>query len=172
MRTVPDAPAAPAAPDWQWCGFPQLSGNDVHALLGLRQEVFIIEQQCIFADIDGLDQQSHHLLGWQVAHGERRLAAYLRVLAPGAKYAACSIGRVVTAPAARGTGMGRLLMAEGLRRSAALYPGLPIRIGAQQRLTDFYASFGFTVASAPYDEDAIMHVEMLHAGGWVPTGMA
>ena len=157
---------------WQWCTFAQLSGSDVYALLGLRQDVFIIEQQCFFADIDGFDQQSHHLLGWQVADNERPLVAYLRVLPPGAKYDECSIGRVVTAPAARGTGIGRLLVAEGLRRSGALYPEQPIRIGAQQRLTDFYASFGFAVASAPYDEDAIMHVEMLHVVPRQETDMA
>lgn len=162
----------PTALEWQWGSFAQLSGSDVYALLGLRQDVFIIEQQCLFADADGFDQQSHHLLGWQVADGERRLAACLRLLPPGAKYAECSIGRVVTAAAARGTGLGRLLMAEGLRRSDKQYPGQPIRIGAQQRLTDFYASFGFVVASAPYDEDAIMHVEMLHVVHQQETGMA
>ncbi len=149
---------------WQWRHFHDLGATDVYALLALRQEVFVVEQQCIFPDIDWHDQQAHHLLGWRV-RGEDDdtplLAAYLRCLPPGEKYAECSIGRVVTSPAARGTGQGRLLVAEGLARLDTLWPGQAVRIGAQMHLAGFYAHFGFVTASAPYDEDNIMHVEML-----------
>ena len=149
---------------WQWSAFDELRAADVYALLSLRQEVFVVEQQCIFPDIDWHDQNAHHLLGWQsdaAAPDGRRLAAYLRCLPPGEKFAECSIGRVVTSPAARGTGLGRLLVAQGLARLEGLYPGQPARIGAQLHLERFYGSFGFVAASAPYDEDNIMHVEML-----------
>ena len=136
----------------------------MYALLALRQEVFVVEQACIFPDIDWHDQAAFHLLGWRRDGAEVVLAAYLRCLPPGQKFAQYSIGRVVTAPAVRGTGVGRLLVAEGLRRAEALYPGQPVRIGAQLHLARFYGSFGFEVASAPYEEDRIMHVDMLRPG--------
>ena len=165
-RTVtPMAPDAPATPSlhWQWCAFDELATADLYAVLALRQAVFVIEQACVFPDIDWHDQQACHLLGWQAggAGSERFLAAYLRCLPPGIKFAECAIGRVVTAPAVRGSGIGRLLVAEGLRRAESLYPAQPIRIGAQMHLERFYAGFGFDAASAPYDEDDIMHIEML-----------
>ena len=92
------------------------------------------------------------------------LGAYVRVFGPGVKYAEASIGRVVTNPDARRTGLGRTLMAEALRRCAELAPGAPVRIGAQRYLEGFYASLGFVTSSAPYHEDGIEHVEMVRAG--------
>ena len=83
------------------------------------------------------------------------------MLAPGAKYDEMSIGRVITTPAARGTGAGRALIDQGILQAEALYPGHRIRIGAQQYLERFYGSFGFETVSAPYDEDGIMHIDML-----------
>ena len=149
---------------WQWASFDALSAADVYAMLALRQEVFIVEQECVFPDIDWRDQAAYHLLAWQLHDGARLLAGYLRILAPGVKFVECAIGRVVSAPALRGTGVGRQLLAQGLRHAELLYPGQPMRIGAQLHLADFYAGFGFRTASAPYDEDHIMHVEMLRDG--------
>ena len=111
--------------------------------------------------MDGYDQAAWHLLGWRVIDGKRQLAASLRVIAPGVKYTEMSLGRVLSTPAARGTGVGRELLVEGIARAEQLYPGHRIRIGAQQYLEAFYASFGFKTVSEPYDEDGIMHVEML-----------
>lgn len=147
--------------DWQWRAFEQLHGAHVYHMLALRQEVFVLEQRCLYPDIDGYDLAAHHLLGWQMVGGQRRLAASLRVLAPGAKYTEMSLGRVLSAPFARRTGIGRALLAEGIARAVQLHPGHDIRIGAQQYLERFYQSFGFETVSAPYDEDGIMHVEML-----------
>ena len=147
--------------DWQFSSFKDLGPADLYEVLAQRQDVFILEQTCLYPDIDGLDPQAHHLLGWRSVDGQRRLAAYLRVLAPGVKYDEMSIGRVITTKAARGSGAGRLLLAEGIARAEALYPGHRIRIGAQQYLEAFYGSFGFNTVSEPYDEDGIMHVEML-----------
>ena len=90
------------------------------------------------------------------------LACYLRLIDPGRKFAEPSIGRVLTTAPYRGTGLGRVLMHEGLARAALVYPGQPIRIAAQQRLEAFYASLGFRTDSAPFQEDGIPHVEMLH----------
>ena len=145
---------------WRFASFAELTSREVHDLLRLRAEVFVVEQACAFQDVDGADPASWHLLGFR---GDE-LVAYSRLLPAGVKFAEASIGRVVTAPALRGTGCGRELMREALRRADTLWPGQPIRIGAQQRLERFYEDFGFAQASAPYDEDGIMHIEMLRLG--------
>jgi ElaA protein len=147
--------------EWQWRSFAELTNAELYEVLALRQQVFILEQQCFYNDFDGFDQAAHHLLGWRTVDGKRELAAYLRCLAPGAKYDEMSLGRVITSQAARGTGAGRELLVQGIAHAECLHPGHPIRIGAQQYLEHFYASFGFETVSAPYDEDGIMHVEML-----------
>ena len=147
--------------EWQWSGFADLTALAVHEMLALRQQVFVLEQKCLYADIDGLDPAAHHLLGWKTVAGKRELAATLRCLAPGAKYGEMSLGRVVTSPSARGTGLGRELVAQGIACAERLHPGHAIRIGAQAHLEAFYAGFGFRTVSAPYDEDGIPHIDML-----------
>ena len=147
--------------DWQFSPFNDLSPADLYEVLAQRQNVFILEQTCLYPDIDGLDPVAHHLLGWRTVEGKRQLAAYLRVLGPGVKYPEMSLGRVITTQAARGSGAGRALLARGIECAEALYPGHRIRIGAQQYLERFYQGFGFETVSAPYDEDGIMHVDML-----------
>ena len=149
--------------EWQWRSFAELSSHDLYAVLAQRQHVFVLEQQCLYNDFDGLDLASHHLLGWRTIDGKRCLAAYLRCLAPGAKYTEMSLGRVLTTKAARGAGIGRALLTQGIEHAERQHPGHPIKIGAQQYLEAFYASFGFVTISAPYDEDAILHVDMLRA---------
>ena len=159
------APVTPSSIEWQWAPFEQLSNHDVYAMMAARLHVFVLEQQCLWNDFDGLDVDAHHLLGWAPASasskGRRRLVAYLRVLAPGAKYAEASIGRVLTTSEGRGGGIGRALVEQGLAHTDRLYPQARIKIGAQQYLERFYAGFGFATISAPYDEDGIMHVDML-----------
>jgi len=151
----------PSLIDWQFSRFADLSPFDLYDVLAQRQNVFILEQTCLYPDIDGLDLDAHHLLGWRTVDGKRVLAAYLRVLAPGAKYDEMSLGRVVTTSAARGSGAGRALLEQGIAHAEALHPGHRIRIGAQQYLERFYQGFGFQTVSAPYDEDGIMHIDML-----------
>jgi ElaA protein len=148
---------------WQWNSFADLTAAQLYAMLALRQEVFVLEQACLYPDIDGLDTGAHHLLGWRKVDGRQELVAHLRCLAPGAKYDEMSIGRVVTSPAARGTGLGRELVAQGLDLARKLHPGHAIRIGAQAHLERFYAGFGFVTVSEPYDEDGILHIDMLLA---------
>ena len=147
--------------EWQWLDFDSIPNGDLYEMLRQRQEVFVIEQQCFYSDMDGYDQAAHHLLGWQEVDGERMLAAYLRCIAPGIKYPEMSLGRVLTTQAARGTGAGRQLIAEAIRRAEALHPGHRIRIGAQAHLEKFYGGFGFKAVGEPYDEDGIPHLEML-----------
>lgn len=147
-------------PKWRWAAWAQLSPAEVYDALALRQRVFVVEQNCAFLDADGRDAAAWHLFGWQ-DEDVPRLLAYARVFAPGMLYPEALIGRIVTAPEVRGTGIGRILVREAIHRTRLLAPGAPIRIGAQQRLEQFYKDFGFEVASEPYVEDEILHVYML-----------
>ena len=147
--------------EWQYRSFDELSTHELYAVLAARQDVFILEQQCFYADFDGLDLQAHHVLAWVTIDGKRQLGAYLRVLAPGVKYTEMSLGRVLTTKAARGGGIGRELLAQGIAYAERLHPGHRIRIGAQRYLERFYQGFGFRTITEPYDEDGIMHVDML-----------
>ena len=147
--------------DWQLSSFNDLTPADLYEVLAQRQDVFILEQTCLYPDIDGLDPVAHHLLGWRSVDGQRQLVAYLRILGPGVKYDEMSLGRVITTKAARGSGAGRALLVEGIACAERLHPGHRIRIGAQQYLESFYQGFGFETVSAPYDEDGIMHIDML-----------
>jgi ElaA protein len=153
-----------AACRWQWSRFAELAPSDLYAALAARQQVFTVEQHCAFQDADGLDPAAWHLLGWIEGDAGPALAAYLRVVDPGAKYAEPSIGRVLTVPPHRGVGLGRVVMIEGIARTAVVWPNRPVRIAAQARLERFYAGLGFRIASAPFIEDGIPHVEMLRGG--------
>ena len=142
---------------WHWLHYSKLGIDRLYDLLALRQEVFIVEQNCPYLDADGLDRFSWHLLGY---HG-KKLIACLRVTEPGRKFAEPCIGRVVTSPSVRGMGIGRELMKEGVKRTEAHYAGQGIRISAQAYLEKFYGEFGFRTVRGPYDEDGIPHLEML-----------
>ena len=146
---------------WSWTRFDDLGVRCLYDILALRCRVFILEQGP-YLDPDGADLHSWHLQGRDEAGA---LQAYLRAADPGIKYAEPSIGRVITAPEVRGTGLGRTLMREGLARCAAQWPRQGIRISAQARLRRFYADFGFEPASDEYIEDTIPHLQML----WRPS---
>jgi ElaA protein len=147
--------------EWQWRSFHELTNVELYEVLAARQQVFVLEQQCFYNDFDGLDPGAHHLLGWRTVDGKRELVAYLRCLAPGAKYEEMSLGRVLTTMAARRSGAGRELIARGIECAERQHPGHRIKIGAQQYLENFYQGFGFATISEPYDEDGIMHIDML-----------
>ena len=149
--------------NWQLLSFDQLDVNLLYALLRLRTEVFVVEQNCVFQDMDNKDQQCHHLLGWE----GKQLVAYTRLVPPGVSYSEPSIGRVVTSPAARGNGLGRVLMDKSIEEANKLFGDLPIRIGAQLYLRRFYESLGFMQSSEIYDEDGIDHIEMLRQPGFL-----
>ena len=146
---------------WQFARFDDLPIRDWYAASAARVDVFVMEQNCPFQDNDGADLHSWHLLGWDESNGSRELAAYCRLVDPGVKFVEPSIGRVVTPRAFRLKGYGKVLMAEALARHEQVHPGQPNRIGAQQRLENFYVGFGFKTVSDTYMEDGIPHVEML-----------
>jgi len=188
MPTTP-SPAepslAPADLAWHWRAWGDLTTAELHALLQLRSRVFVVEQACVYLDVDGRDPDAFHVLGKTEApladppgtgvHGagavhsssaaraacDAHLAAYARVFAPGARYedAAC-IGRVITHPSARGRGLGRAVMVETITGCERRWPGAAIGLEAQQHLGRFYGSLGFRVVGVPYVEDGIPHVSM------------
>mgnify|MGYP002776401362 CR=1 FL=1 len=143
---------------WRCLPFTALSVAELYAVLQLRSAVFVVEQACVFQDMDGLDPTCHHLLG-QAADGT--LLAYARLVPAGVAFAEASVGRVITAPAARGTALGHRLMAQACTQLAQLWGAQPIRIGAQAHLQAFYGQHGFVAEGAGYIEDGIPHVEML-----------
>ncbi len=147
-------------PRWTWLRFQELGVDNLHDLLSLRARVFVVEQQCPYQDPDALDRTSWHLLGRDEAG---TLVGYLRVVDPGPRQAEPSVGRVITAPEVRGTGLGRVLMSEGLTRCLSAWPGRGIRLNAQSHLERFYGEFGFVGDGEVYLEDDIPHLPMWRA---------
>ncbi|NRF68705.1 GNAT family N-acetyltransferase [Aquincola sp. S2] len=143
--------------NWTWCRFAALDGDSVYDMLALRNRIFVVEQNCAYLDPDGLDRDSWHLLG-RDAQGVLR--AYLRVVDPGLKFDAPSIGRVVLDASLRGSGAADELLREALVRCDTTWPGRGNRIGAQAHLQRFYGRHGFASVGDEYDEDGIPHVEM------------
>ncbi len=142
---------------WRALSFTALSPGELYDVLQLRTEVFVIEQGCVFQDMDGSDAQALHLLG----NTDSLLVAYARCFAAGVKFAEASIGRVITRQSQRGKGTGHALMRQAIACVFAQWGPQPIRIGAQARLEKFYLQHGFQVAGQPYIEDGIPHIEML-----------
>lgn len=159
----PDIPAL----TWRCVPFDSLAPRELQAIHRARQRVFTVEQSCAFLDADELDEGAHHLVA--CAPGELEPLAYARLLAPGAKYAEASIGRVLTSVGARRSGLGRELMARALALVEAIWPHAGVRISAQTHLQAFYASFGFVAVGSPYLEDGIDHTEMLRSADAVSS---
>jgi len=139
--------------------FDALTTRELYEIMVLRQAVFVVEQNCPYLDADGKDLASWHLLG-RDANGQ--LAAYTRLLPEGVSYPGyASIGRVVSAPEARGTGAGRVVMQRSIEMCRHLFGPCPIKIGAQTYLLRFYESFGFRSTGEQYLEDGIPHTKMV-----------
>jgi ElaA protein len=159
----------PIALHWHCQPFDRLDRRHLYGLLQLRCAVFIVEQACPYLDPDGKDclADTHHLYA---CDGDGQVLACLRLLAPGVSYAQPSIGRVANAASTRGSGLGRALMRRGIAEASRLWPGQPLRIGAQAYLRRFYESLGFVVDSAEYLEDGIPHFEMQRPADAVAAG--
>ena len=143
---------------WITKSYSELTVDELYKLLRLRSEVFVVEQKCVFLDIDGNDQQSHHCMGF--IHGE--LVAYTRLFGMNLIYDGYqTIGRVLTSMTQRRTGLGKKLIEYSLAECTRLYGQGPIKIGAQYYLKNFYTSFGFIQCSDIYDEDGIDHIYMI-----------
>lgn len=142
---------------WICKPFNALTPFELYDLLRLRSEVFVVEQNCVFLDMDNKDQAAYHLMGYS----KNELVATTRLLEKNTAYKLMSIGRVVTSPKHRGTGVGKALMDESIKRCYALFGEADIKIGAQLYLRKFYESFGFYQSSEMYLEDDIEHIEMI-----------
>jgi ElaA protein len=136
--------------------FDELTTAELYTLLQLRSEVFVVEQNCVYQDIDGYDQKAMHLLMYL----NDELIAYSRLIPPGIKYESASIGRVVTRDSARGSGHGKALMESAMGHSKEIWPEAGLTISAQAYLEEFYQSLGFITESEPYMEDDIPHIQM------------
>jgi len=142
---------------WICKSFDALTPHELYALLRLRSEVFVVEQNCVFLDMDNKDQIAYHLLGYNGSD----LVASTRLLGKGTAYKLMSIGRVVTSPKFRGTGAGKELMEVSIKHCYELLGKDDIKIGAQLYLKKFYESFGFKQSGEMYLEDEIEHIEMI-----------
>ncbi|MES2005636.1 MAG: GNAT family N-acetyltransferase [Bacteroidota bacterium] len=137
--------------------FNELTPLELYTIMRLRNEVFVLEQQCIYQDADQKDPFCHHLMIWD---GDV-LAAYTRLLPKGLAYEQMSIGRVISALDYRKKGVGKLLLTHSIAACHELFGDGPIHIGAQLYLQKFYESFGFAQTSGVYLEDNIEHIEMI-----------
>jgi len=146
-----------SAINWNFKKFEELTPSELYAIMQLRNEVFVVEQNCVYQDADNKDLLSYHLMGWN----QQKLVAYTRILAPGIAFEEASIGRVVTSPSVRRTGIGIELMNRSISKTTELFGNFPIRIGAQLYLQKFYISLGFEKDSDTYLEDNIPHIEMV-----------
>ncbi|MEB7597926.1 GNAT family N-acetyltransferase [Raoultella terrigena] len=143
---------------WQDLHHSELTVPLLYALLKLRCEVFVVEQNCPYQDVDGDDLigENRHLLGWR---GDE-LVAYARILKSAEDFEPVVIGRVIVSPTVRGEKLGYQLMEKALASCTRLWPQKAIYLGAQAHLQSFYASFGFQAVTDVYDEDGIAHIGM------------
>lgn len=151
--------------DYCWKPFDALTPLEVYAILAARSDVFVVEQKCVYADVDGLDIGAWHLM----ALSGDALAGYLRVLLPHENDVALNdtdlrIGRVLTTRAFRGKGVGQHMLERTLTHIADQWPGRAVRLHAQAHLQRFYGAFGFEAISEVHDEDDIPHIWMRLGG--------
>ena len=139
-----------------WRQFHELDLETLYGLLQLRSDVFVLEQQSLYRDIDGRDQAAHHLLCLE----QGTLIGSLRVEEPGRIRPEATIGRVVVSASARGRGLGREMMTEALGYILGNWGACPVLLGAQSVQQGFYESLGFRVCSEPYDDGGIPHIDM------------
>jgi ElaA protein len=154
--------------------FSELTIYELYSIMALRQEVFVVEQNCPYLDADGKDLLGFHLLGYAdlsenspytegpLSGNMAELLAYTRLLPKGIAYDDyASIGRVINAPKVRRRGIGKVLMEESIRQMTRLFPDDTVKIGAQSYLLSFYESFGFVSTGEEYLEDDIPHTAMI-----------
>jgi ElaA protein len=141
---------------WKIRPFETLSTNELYDILRLRSEIFVVEQNCVYLDLDGKDKLALHLFG----EFEGKIVAYSRLFKPGITFDNASIGRVVVAANYRNRKWGHDLMREAIAGIQSHFGESKITIGAQLYLKKFYESHGFVQTSEMYLEDDIPHIEM------------
>jgi len=142
--------------EWQWHTLDSMTPGLLYGMLALREAIFVVEQGCVYQELDGLDRQALHLVGL----AEREPAACLRLLPPGSLGDEARIGRVAVAAGSRGRGVARSMMRMAIRRARREYPSAALGLSAQSYLRLFYESLGFSVCGDEYLEDGIAHLPM------------
>lgn len=137
--------------------FSELTTSEIYDILQLRAEIFVVEQDCVYNDLDGLDKDAIH----QFLEKEGKIVAYSRLLKPGTRFNYYSIGRVVVKESERGTGLGIQMMEEAKSYILKNWQADKIKISAQKYLRNFYENLGFKIVSNEYLEDGIPHYGML-----------
>ncbi|NRA20235.1 MAG: GNAT family N-acetyltransferase [Oceanospirillaceae bacterium] len=145
---------------WQYKNFQELSNDQLYSIIQVRQDIFVLEQQCFYADLDDADQACIHFFATTAAD-PLKIVAYLRITPPGIKYPQVAMGRILTTQTTRGSGIGVDLVTRALAHISQVYPDQDIKISAQAYLQKFYRRFGFKSISEIYDEDGIDHIDML-----------
>ena len=141
---------------WTIKRFDELTSDELYNILQLRNEVFIVEQNCVYKDLDGKDRSAWHLMAVE----NDRLVAYTRILPPGVSYNDPAIGRVVTSSSKRRSGLGRELMKRSIEACRIFFGKTSITLSAQVYLQSFYESFGFMPVGEEYLDDGIPHIKM------------
>ena len=137
--------------------FEELTTDELYQLLCLRAEVFVVEQDCVYQDVDCKDQKAIHVLGYI----DQQLVAYARLFKAGDYFDMASIGRVVVKKSYRRTSLGKELMTAAIKATTTIFNTATIAISAQEYLTNFYSEFGFKAIGESYLEDGIPHVRMI-----------
>ena len=139
--------------------FQELSLEEFHDIIALRIQIFIIEQNCPYQEVDGKDKLAHHLF---FKNEMDEIIAVTRILPQGISYTEVAIGRVVVHEDYRGTGLGNQLMADSMNFVRDKYGEVPVRLSAQKHLENYYGNHGFKSTGKEYLEDGIPHVEMFY----------
>ena len=136
--------------------FQELSVEELYEILKLRSEIFVVEQNCVYQDVDDVDKEAYHVY----LHENGKILSYLRVIDKGKRLEEVSLGRVISRT--RRKGHGTIVMKEGIRVAKEKFGAKRIKIGAQAYAVPFYENVGFKVVSGEYDEDGIPHVYMVY----------
>ena len=137
--------------------FEELSKQELYSLLALRAEVFVVEQNCAYQDVDGKDSKALHVLGWK----ETKLAAYARIFGPGEYFEEASIGRIVVQKDHRSSGWGKEIVMAAQQSILDYYKTERIKLSAQSYLKNFYQEMGYISSGEEYLEDGIPHIAMI-----------
>lgn len=137
--------------------FEELSTDELYQILRLRSVVFVVEQDCVYQDVDNKDQKALHIIGSKAGN----VVAYTRIFEPGDYFDNVSIGRVVVSQDQRKYGLGKQIMEASLAAIDQRFPNQPIEISAQSYLLKFYTDLGFSAFGEEYLEDGIPHRRML-----------
>jgi len=144
--------------NWTLKNFNELTVSEFHDIIQLRLDIFVVEQDCPYLDLDGKDKIAYHFFG---RSNEGETVAYTRLFGPGQYYKEAAIGRVVVHEAYRKDGLGYELMSKSIEQIESLYDTKTIKIGAQKYLRKFYESLGFVSTGDFYMEDGIPHLYMI-----------